>query len=44
MINKEVLLTEYLEKSSKFCNYIRAVDKIKEDILYSTVKQVLLAK
>jgi hypothetical protein len=41
-IEKEVLLSEYLDKSYKFCNYIFS-DKISEDILYSTVKQVLLA-
>jgi len=42
-INKKVLLCEYLENSYKFCNYIRATTKISEDILYSTIKQILLA-
>jgi hypothetical protein len=40
-IEKEVLLTEYLDKSYKFYNYILS-DKISEDMIYSTVKQVLL--
>ena len=44
LIEKEVLLCEYIDKSCKFYNYIRAVDdKIPEDIIYSTIKQVLLA-
>lgn len=42
-IKKEVLLCEFIDKSYKFYNYIRAKDTIKEDILYSTVKQILLA-
>ena len=41
-IEKDVLLCEYIDKSSKFYNYIRS-KKIDEDILYSIVKQVLLA-
>jgi len=41
-IKKEVLLTEYLDNSCKFYNYIRAVDKIDETVLYNTIKQVLL--
>lgn len=40
-IEKEILLTEYLDRSYKFYNYIIS-DKILEDSLYSTVKQVLL--
>jgi hypothetical protein len=40
-IQKEVLLCEYIDKSYKLYNYIRS-EKISEDILYSTVKQVLL--
>lgn len=40
-IEKEILLTDYLDKSYKFCNYIFS-NKISEDALYSTVKQVLL--
>ena len=40
-IEKEVLLCEYIDKSCKLYNYIRS-DKISEDILYSTVKQVLM--
>ena len=42
-IKKEVLLCEFIDKSCKFYNYIRAVDRIKEDVLYSSVKQVLMA-
>ena len=41
-INKDILLTEYIDNSSKFYNYIRS-DKIEEDVLYSIVKQVILA-
>ena len=40
-IEKEVLLTEYIDNSYKFYNYIRS-SKIKEEVLYSTVKQVLM--
>jgi hypothetical protein len=40
-IEKEVLLCEYIDKSTKFYNYIRS-DKINEEILYSIIKQVLL--
>lgn len=40
-IEKEVLLTEYIDKSYKFYNYIRS-SKIEEDVLYSTIKQVLM--
>lgn len=42
-IEKEVLLCEYIEKSYKLYNYIRAIERIEEDIIYSSVKQVLLA-
>ena len=42
-IEKEVLVCEMIEKSSKLCNYIRATERISEDILYSTIKQVLMA-
>lgn len=42
-IQKEVLLCEFIDKSCKFYNYIRAVDKVKEDVLYSSIKQVLMA-
>lgn len=41
-IKKETMLCEYIDKSCKFYNYIRS-DKISEDVLYSTIKQVLLA-
>lgn len=41
-IEKEILLCEYIEKSSKFYNYIKS-DKINENVLYSIVKQVLMA-
>lgn len=40
-IEKEILLTEYVDNSSKLYNYIRS-DKIHEDVLYSTIKQVLM--
>jgi hypothetical protein len=42
-IQKEALLCEYIDKSCKFYNYIRATDRISENILYSSIKQVLLA-
>lgn len=42
-IDKDVLLCELIEKSCKFYNYIRADERISEDVLYATVKQVLLA-
>jgi len=41
-IEKDILLCEYIDKSAKFYNYIRS-EKVDEDILYSIVKQVLLA-
>lgn len=40
-IDKEILLCEYIDKSSKFYNYIKS-DKISEEILYSIMKQVLM--
>ena len=40
-IEKEVLLCEYIENSSKFYNYIKTKD-VKEEMLYSIVKQVLM--
>ena len=40
-IEKEILLTEYIDNSYKLYNYIRS-DKIHEDVLYSTIKQVLM--
>ena len=43
-IEKDILLFEYINNSTKFYNYIRANDRIiAEHILYSTIKQVLLA-
>lgn len=42
-IEKDILLFEYINNSTKFYNYIRAIDKIQEHILYSIIKQVLLA-
>ena len=43
-IKKEVLLCDYVDKSYKFFSYIKATnDKINEEVLYSTIKQVLLA-
>jgi hypothetical protein len=41
-IEKEVLLTEYIDDSSKLYNYIRS-KKIHENVLYSAIKQVLMA-
>lgn len=41
-IEKEILITEYIDNSCKLYNYIRS-DKIHEDVLYSTIKQVLMA-
>jgi hypothetical protein len=41
-IEKEVLLMEYLDNTYKFNNYILS-PKVSEDVLYSTVKQTLLA-
>lgn len=40
-VEKEILLCEYIENSSKFYNYIKSND-IEEDILYSIIKQVLM--
>lgn len=42
IIEKEVLLLEYIEKSSKFCNYINS-EKVSEDIIFSIIKQTLMA-
>ena len=42
-IKKDIMLCELIEKSTKFYNYIKATDKIDEKILYSIIKQVLLA-
>lgn len=41
-VEKEILLLEHIPKSTKFYNYIRS-KKIPDEILYSTVKQTLLA-
>ena len=41
-VEKEILLCEYIDKSCKFYNYIRN-KSVDENILYSIVKQVLLA-
>ena len=41
-IEKEVLLMENIEHSCKLYNYIRS-PKISEDIIFSTIKQVLMA-
>ena len=40
-IEKEILLTEYIDKSCKFYNYIRS-SKISDNMIYSTIKQVLM--
>lgn len=42
-VQKDVLLCEHIDNSTKFYNYIRATDKVSEEVLYSTIKQVLLA-
>lgn len=42
-VKKEIMLCELIERSTKFYNYIRAIKKIDEKILYSSLKQVLLA-
>jgi hypothetical protein len=41
-IEKEILLSEYIENSSKLYNYIRS-DKIGDNIIYAAIKQVLMA-
>jgi len=41
-IEKEVLLMEYLSNTTKLYNYIRS-DRIDDKIIYSTVKQTLMA-
>jgi hypothetical protein len=41
-IKKKALLCEYVDKSCKFYNYIRS-EKISENILFSVIKQVLMA-
>lgn len=40
-IEKDILLAEYIDESSKFYNYIRS-DQIHENVLYSIVKQTIL--
>ena len=40
-IEKEILLTEYVDNSCKFYNYIRS-KKISNSVIYSTIKQVLM--
>lgn len=42
LIEKEVLITEYIDNACKMYNYIRS-PKISDDILYSSIKQVLMA-
>jgi len=41
-IEKEILLTEYVDNSNKLYNYIRS-DKVHENVLYAAIKQVLMA-
>lgn len=41
-VEHEVLLSEYIEDSCKFYNYIRS-DKISDNVIYACVKQVLCA-
>lgn len=40
-IEKEILLSEYVDNSCKFYNYIRS-KKISNSVIYSTIKQVLM--
>jgi hypothetical protein len=40
-IEKEILLTEYVENSSKLYNYIKS-DNVSENVIYSAIKQVLM--
>lgn len=42
-IYKEVMLCENISNSYKFYNYIRSVQKVDEEELYSIIKQVLMA-
>lgn len=42
-IEKEVLLCEHIDQSTKFYNYIRATDRVPEETLYTTVEMVLMA-
>jgi hypothetical protein len=42
-IEKDVLLCEYIDKSCKFYNLIRAVDRVPENVLYTSILQVLAA-
>ena len=42
-IEKEVLLMELLDNAPKLCSYVKKSKKIDEEILYSTIKQVLMA-
>lgn len=41
-IEKEVLLTEFIDKSCKFYNYIRS-EKVPDKVIYSSIKQVMMA-
>jgi hypothetical protein len=41
-IEKEILLTEYIDKSNKLYNYIKS-DKISDTVIYTSIKQVLMA-
>ena len=40
-IEKEILLTEYVDNSTKLYNFIKS-DKIPEKVIYSSIKQVLM--
>ena len=42
-VKEDVILSEYIDTKNKFNNYIKSVSKISEEIIFSTVKQVLLA-
>lgn len=42
-IYKNILLLEYLPDSYKLYNYLRAIDRISNDVIYSNIKQVLMA-
>lgn len=41
-ITKEILLMEHIERAPKLCSYINS-NKIPENVLYSSIKQVLMA-
>ena len=40
-IEKEILLTEYIDNANKLYNYIRS-DRVHDNVIYSSIKQVLM--